>query len=347
DEIITLKGGGLPGSVISGIFGAVLWVGILTVNISTVSELSGEMVMVVCGVGIAVNIVLTVRQLYGKRIVFDAGARVITIGRLFSGKTVIAFGRVARIAPITCKNLFFEYEAYCVVLAAAPISGVRIISPLFRPGRRGLIDFRDNILPKIEKILGLDRAGFKKSSGESRMPRRYEKVGTRYIKSFRRGLSTTAALCALFVFLPVAVPYFMKFDRVIMAVLISLMLPPAFVLAMILCFPVKSVSFDVRLRTLEITRGLLGWGGVKSYPFSSVKSLRVSCYTCKWENDGKKYLSVCVDGLKKPFMVIPHASKNREMESELEFLAGVLDLDPVYDTTYMQLRPNNSLLEVL
>jgi hypothetical protein len=342
DEIFTLKCRGLAGSVFSAVLGAALWFAILKICAPLPAALG------VCGFGITLNLALIVRQLYGKRIVFDSKARTITIGRLFSGKTVVAFDGVARIAPITYRNLLFTYEAFCVIRAASPITDIRIITPMFRLGGKQLADFRNNTLPKLEKILRPEPAGFKKNSGVSRSRAlRYEKNGTRRTKSFRRGLLWISALSMTFILLPAAAPFFIEPDRMISAALLSTALLSAIVQAIALYIPVKSVSFDINMRTLEITKGLLGWGGVSSYPFSSVKSLRVSCYTSRWDGNGNKNLSLCVEGLKKPLAIIPYTSKNREIADELGFLADMLGLDPVYDITYTQFEPNNSLLEVL
>jgi len=301
----------------------------------------------VCAFGLAVNAAMLIRQFYGKQVTFDRRTRTVEISRLFGRKTVMSFESVARVAPLKFKTTFLTREAYCLVPAIAPLFGAKIISPIFVPGGRGTEEFRSKTVPKIEAMLGLEKTSFRKQ-GEPASHRFYTKDGARLSKTYARWRGPVSVfLTAVSILLVSGIAFAVKSGNFILiaafASLAAVVLPP---LLLLLFVPVKAISLDPQRKTIEVKRGVWGWGGTKAYKFSSVKSFEVRGFGGSGETGGVRRLYLKLDDGRRLIPVIPSAPRGKDVADELKFLASLLDLDPVHDITYTLYQMTNSMFEV-
>jgi hypothetical protein len=300
-----------------------------------------------CAVGGTTHVWLFACHFHGKRTVFDPHTRTVAITRLFGRKTVMSFESIARIAPLKFKTPFATMEAYCLVPAIAPIFGAKIISPLCRPGGASIENFRSQIVPEVERMLGVGKTSFKKrGENGAKVPVGFEKEGTRYVKNFARnafwGILLIAAIFATCIGALLAVAHGQWVLAAAPAGIAALLLALAIWL---LWGPVRSISFDPHGKNIEVSRGILGWGGKKSYRFSSVKSFDVRGIIRGGEI-ARFSVYLKPDGAKRPMPVISPAPRGKESADELKFLAGLLDLDPVHDIDYTFCQTVKTLFEV-
>jgi hypothetical protein len=96
----------------------------------------------------------------------------------------------------------------------------------------------------------------------------------------------------------------------------------------------RFISIDADARELRVKRGILGWGGVRVYPFSSVKCFEVFWRAVPGWNSSRRKISLVVGGASETVEVMPDARQGRETAGEMRFLAGMFGLDPVRDITY-------------
>jgi hypothetical protein len=97
---------------------------------------------------------------------------------------------------------------------------------------------------------------------------------------------------------------------------------------------VRSVSIDTSVRELRVKRGIFGWGGVRVYPFSSVKCFEVFWRSALGANSSGRNIALVMDGTRETVEVIPNGRQGKEVADEMRFLAGMFGLDPVRDITY-------------
>jgi len=250
--------------------------------------------------------------------------------------------------------MFTTREAYCLVPTIAPLFGLKIISPVCVPGGREIERFRSDVLPKIEKILELERAEQKRTN-ETRLsvPSCYIKQDARYTKSFARRYVLMRAflaiiiLCALF-----AVPFLKAAGmdesaaKAAATLAVFLALPAALSLILLLLAPVTSVSFDTLRNVIELRRGIFGWGGVKTYDMSSAKAFEVKVNGTGLYGDGRREIYLRLDGAREPVLLMSSAPRGKASADELKFLAGLLRLDPARDMAYTLYQFTSTMFEV-
>jgi hypothetical protein len=352
-KILIIRARGRTADIMLTVAGVLAW---SLIAVAVLCGFSGQILKIkkaqiallgACAVGAAFNVVLFACHFRGKRTVFDPHTRTVAITRLFGRKTVISFESIARVAPLTFKTLFAAREAYCLVPAIAPIFGPKIISPLCRPGSASIENFRSQIVPEVERMLEVEKTSFKKRGENSaNVPVGFKKDGTRYVKNFARnafwGILLIAAIFATCIGALLAT---VRGQWVLAAA-------PAGIAALLLALaiwmllgPIKSISFDTQGKNIEVSRGIFGWGGVKSYGYSSVKSFDVRGVVRGGEiASSSVYLKL--DGAKKPMPVVTFAPRRKDVADGLKFLAGLLDLDPVHDIDYTFCQTVKTLFEV-
>lgn len=155
-------------------------------------------------------------------------------------------------------------------------------------------------------------------------------------------------LIAVAVMLASAVPFALKSDEkiILLAALAAIAAPVAPFLLALLFVPAKSISYDPQRKNIELKRGAFGWGGVKSYGFSSIKSFEVRGFGNGSDVGSGKRIYLKLDETKKMIPAIPAMTKGKMAADELKFIAGLLDLDPVRDITYTVYQITSNTLEV-
>jgi hypothetical protein len=308
--------------------------------------------------GILVNAVILLRQLYGKRVTVDGRRRVVSVKRLFGRESVMTFDSASRIAPLSFRGLFTSREAYCLVPTIAPVFGARIISPILVPGGENARRFKSETIPKIEKIMGLpepERAV--KNAAAPKASPGYAEHNQRFTKSFARRYAAVFAAIALALLACCAGLAFVAFrfgpgafggiKKEAAALIIAASVAPFLLpMIMLLFVPVISVTFDTLKQNIEVRRGLFGWGGLKTYGLSSVRSFDVRGYGAGLDNGAVKEIRLKVCGARKPVPVMRSVAGGKGAADELRFLASLLGLDPARDMEYTLCQFNNNPFEV-
>ena len=350
DEVFSFRAMGRMSDIFSTVIGAFAWVAVIYLLYIKIGSETGNVgiplpVAVGTGaVGVVVNAAALLRQLKGKEVVFDGASRTISISRLFGKPSLMTFQSVARVAPLTYKGIFAIREAYCLVPTIAPLFGFKIISPVCIPGGRKIERFKSEVLPKIEKILELDRTGETgKIETKLSAPSCYTAQDARYTKSFARRYLLLRALLVIIILCSLPAVTFLKIKPVAAAFLaLSAALP--FILLSLLT--VTSVSFDTLKNVMELRRGIFGWGGVKTYELSRAVGFEVKRNGTALYGDGRGDVYLRLEGAPEPVLLMPSASRGKASADELKFLAGLLGLDPARDMAYTLYQLTSTMFEV-
>jgi hypothetical protein len=359
-KIFSYRVSGRVSDILSAIAGAGAWIAIVV--ICSFSFMGREPLapglpapLVIGGgvIGVALNAVVLARQIYGKRVTLDSALRIITISRLFGGKTVMTFESVERVAPVTFRTFFTRREAYCVAPTIAPIFGAKIISPVGAPRGSKMRRFKSEILPIIEKTLDLERVEPQKHDNELVIvPYGYKVRDRRYTKSF---FGRYFWMCALSALLAVGLMCERKFGALnnftvsppAYKALFTAIAALAVIMAMMWLFVmVMSVTFDVLKGEIVERRGAFGWGGSKIYKMSSVRSFAVREYGSGMDEERARSVYLELEGARRQIPVIYSASRGKRMSDEMRFLARILGIDQTRDVTYTLCRYIGTLLEV-
>jgi len=359
-EILSFRASGQVSAVFFTVVGMFAWVAViflLYVKIWPEMEDIGvplPAAVVAGALGVAVNAAALIRQLYGKKVVFDGSSRTVTISRLFGKPFVMSFQSIARIAPMTYKGVLTTREAYCLVPTIAPLFGLKTISPLCIPGGRQIERFKSDVLPKIEKILELDKTGQRrKEETPLSVPSCYKKRKSRYTKSFTREYLLLCVLLVVIILCALSIFIFMKAARIegtaakaVTTVLASFTLPVALALILLALAPVTSMSFDTSGNVIELRRGIFGLCGVKTYDMSSVKAFEVMGNGTSLFGDGRMEIYLRLDGERHNILLISSVSRGKASADELKFLADLLNLDPARDMSYTLYQHTSTMFEV-
>ncbi|MCL2683967.1 MAG: hypothetical protein FWE55_01875 [Synergistaceae bacterium] len=359
-EVLRFRASGQASAVFFTVAGAFAWVTViylLYVKVWPETDNIGIPLAAAIGtgaLGVAVNAAALIRQLYGKKVVFDRPSRTVSISRLFSKPTVMSFQSIARVAPLTCKGLFTTREAYCLVPTIAPLFGLKIISPVCVPGGKKMESFKSGLLPEIEKILELDKDGQKrKEETPPSVPSCYMTQDACYTKSFTRKYVVLYASLAVIILAAFSAVPLLKYSGVdsgyakaVTIVLASFTLPVALSLFLLLLLPVTSVSFDTSGNVIELRRGIWGWGGVKTYDMSLASAFEAIGNGAGLYGDGRREIYLRLEGVQKPLLLMSAASRGKASADELKFLAGLLNLDPARDMSYTLYQLTSTMFEV-
>ena len=352
--------GGRASDVFSAIAGAAAWLAIVIICSFPVMgreplALGLPTPLVIGGgvIGVALNAAVLARHIYGKRVTLDGALRIITISRLFGGKTVMTFESVERVAPVKFRTLFASREAYCLAPTIAPIFGAKIISPVGASGGARMRRFKSEILPVIEKTLSLDLDEQPKRDNELVIvPYGYKVRDRRYTKSFSGRYfwaCASSVLLAAGIACELAFGVLEKFDVPPAAYMAigSAVAALAVIMALMWLFAVvMSVTFDVLKGEIVVRRGAFGWGGSKIYKMSSVKSFAVREYGSGMDEERTRSVYLELEGAGRQIPVIYSASRGKRTSDEMRFLARILGIDQTRDVTYTLCRYIGTLLEV-
>ena len=363
NEVLSFRVMGRASAVFSTIVGAFAWVAVIYMLYVKLWRETGNIgiplpaaaaIGIFGAFGVVVNAAALVRQLYGKEVVFDGLSRTISVSRLFGRPSVMTFQSIARVAPLTCKGIFTTREAYCLVPTIAPLFGLKIISPICVPGGREIERFRSGVLPGIEKMLELDKAGQrKKAETNLSAPSCYTARDARYTKSFARRYVLMRVFLIIIILCALSAVPFLKAAgmdepaaKAAMTVAAFLALPAALSLILISLAPVTSLSFDTLKNIIELRRGIFGWGGAKTYDMSSAKAFEVIGKGTGLYGYGRGEIYLRLDGVREPVLLMSSASRGKASADELKFLAGLLGLDPARDMAYTLYQRASSMFEV-
>ena len=357
DKVLSFRAMGRTSDIFSTVVGAFAWVAViylLYVKVGSETGHGGIPLPIAVGigtVGVAVNAAALLRQLYGKEVAFDGTSKTVRISRLFGKPSVMTFQSIARISPLTYRGVFASREAYCLVPTIAPLFGLKIISPICVPGGREIERFKSDVLPKIEKILELDKIGhIKKIETKLSAPSCYTVQDKRYTKSFARRYVLLRALLFIIILCSLLAFTFLKIAGIeastIKAVSAFLALSAALSLILLSLTTVASLSFDILNNVMELRRGIFGWGGVKTYDLSSAEGFEMTGSGTALYGDGRREIYLRLDGVREPVLLMASASRGKESADELKFLSGLLRLDPARDMTYTLYQITGTMFEV-
>ena len=359
-EIFCFRASGQASAVFFTLVGAFAWIAVmylLYVNFWPETGDVGIPLPAAVGIGalgVVANAAALARQLYGKKVVFDGSSRTVSISRLFGEPFVMTFQSIARVAPLTYKDIFSTREAYCLVPTIAPLFGLKIISPICVPGGDRIERFRFNVLPKIEKILELDKTGQKRVyDTKFPAPSCYIARNARYTKSFARRNVIMSAFLAIVILCGISVVPLLKTAgtgeaAVKAAATISAFftLPAALSLILLLLASVTSISFDTSKNVIELRRGIFGCGGVRRYDMSSAEAFEVMGNGTSLYGNWRREIYLRLDGVTEPVLLMYSASRGKASADELKFLAGLLSLDPTRDMKYTIYQYFSTMFEV-
>jgi hypothetical protein len=293
--------------------------------------------------GVLINAFAFAAQVYGKRAEFDASAREVVISRLIGERAVMDFGAAARLAPVAWDTCFSSRAAYCVVPAASPIYGPRVVTGFFPSVGPQADNFRVSTIPMLERAMGITPRAPSRSSGPlPEAPRSYVRAGGSLGKDFSRRFiwrtAFRAVACVAFSALIAAAVRFSGVNGISLASTRAVACVPPFYWFVGALFGEQwAVFLDMDKKTVRERRGVFGWRAA-DYSFASVSSFEVT-----WRGsslDPRRAIALVSSEARLPIVMNHAARANRETAAETRFLAAAFGLDASLDIKYRRLSAN-------